>query len=43
MMQPTGNEYLPLMERLLSIRGFAASEDETQEWSIVQDLGANED
>ncbi len=30
-------------EASISIRGFAASEDETEEWSIVQDLGANED
>ena len=27
----------------ISIRDFAVSENETQEWSIVQDLGANED
>lgn len=27
----------------ISIRDFAVSENDTQEWSIVQDLGANED
>jgi uncharacterized cysteine cluster protein YcgN (CxxCxxCC family) len=27
----------------ISIRDFAVSENETAEWSIVQDLGANED
>jgi len=27
----------------ISIRDFAVSENETEEWSIVQDLGANED
>ena len=27
----------------ISIRDFAVSENETQEWSIVQDLGANEE
>jgi uncharacterized cysteine cluster protein YcgN (CxxCxxCC family) len=27
----------------ISIRGFAVSENEASEWSIVQDLGANED
>ena len=27
----------------ISIRDFAVSENETTEWSIVQDLGANED
>jgi uncharacterized cysteine cluster protein YcgN (CxxCxxCC family) len=27
----------------ISIKGFAVSENETSEWSIVQDLGANED
>jgi uncharacterized cysteine cluster protein YcgN (CxxCxxCC family) len=27
----------------ISIRDFAVSENETQEWSIVQDLGANKD
>jgi uncharacterized cysteine cluster protein YcgN (CxxCxxCC family) len=27
----------------VSIRDFAVSENETEEWSIVQDLGANED
>lgn len=27
----------------ISIRGFAVSENEMQEWSIVLDLGANED
>ena len=27
----------------ISIRDFAVSENETEEWSIVQDLGANEE
>jgi len=27
----------------ISIRDFAVSENETTEWSIVKDLGANED
>ena len=27
----------------ISVRGFAVSENDTTEWSIMQDLGANED